>query len=493
MLNPGTQDVPRFDFRAAMEEQSVAALACNASAQAKGFEVEIDVERRRRLRGEKRGEALMELFHPCGSALIVGLADGTKRKTSTGKGEGSNVVRVLFGKAASEKFLPELMVGEGVERERFALGEFLGFIGQLKAQAAREEEPGGISQERSKIVQGKLTKFSLRFIEGLLDEGRRSRAGGTDGSAGAAVFLRVTEEAAPRLEVFFAESLEAVTDEDAGENAAAIICLLKLEALHDAVHEFAEQDGGRGFAVVADALANVAEMKTVAGREQGFEEEIAVVLTGGAVAETGLRGHEIEAEMLGGTGERAVVHADQADNLERDAAHRLEAAKGDAAREEAGVVNVLFERGDEAFEHGGEFDGLIESRESLVPAKSRELVTDGLEFERGVLGGLEEIAEQAAERFGPVVERTLLLKQPDGGDDALDEFDETSKDGGGAALDVVAGQDALEDAFAESRHGVAEEQAVQTGTPGVSGERGKFQLSAMCGIDAPADVGLVDP
>ena len=157
MLNPCAQDVPRFDLRTTMEEQPVAALSGNAPTQMKWFKVEIDVERRRGLRGKKRGEALMELFHPSGSALIVSLTDGTERKASTGQGQKSNVVRVLFGKAASEKFLPELMVGEGVQRERFALGKLLGFIGQLKAQAAREKKRAGfpMNEARSSRVSSR--------------------------------------------------------------------------------------------------------------------------------------------------------------------------------------------------------------------------------------------------------------------------------------------------------------------------------------------------
>ena len=75
----------------------------------------------------------------------------------------------------------------------------------------------------------------------------------------------------------------------------------------DGVDEFADK-GGRGeFVVVADAAADVGEIKDVARADDGFEEEVAVVVAAGAVAFLRVFGNQIEHCGFGVAREIAVV------------------------------------------------------------------------------------------------------------------------------------------------------------------------------------------
>ena len=74
----------------------------------------------------------------------------------------------------------------------------------------------------------------------------------------------------------------------------------------------------------------------VPGREQGLEEEVEVVFAPGPVALARLHGHEVEPACVIPAGEGFMVHAHEADHLERDAPHGQHGAEGDPALQEPG-------------------------------------------------------------------------------------------------------------------------------------------------------------
>ena len=100
-----------------------------------------------------------------------------------------------------------------------------------------------------------------------------------------------------------------------------------VQVLQQAAHHHRGRDRG----IVLDALAHVADAEHVAGREQGLEEEVEVVFAPGAVALARLHGHEVEPACVIPAGEGFMVHAHEADHLERDAPHGQHGAEGDPA------------------------------------------------------------------------------------------------------------------------------------------------------------------
>ena len=119
------------------------------------------------------------------------------------------------------------------------------------------------------------------------------------------VLPRVAEEPAS-AEVSAAESLQAVPGEDMVGNH---IVAGPFKSLLDVIHQFADQDRGRGFAVVPDGLPHVADVEPLAGRKQGLQKQIAVILAAGPVAQARVLFHKIEAEPGRRAGEGAVVHS----------------------------------------------------------------------------------------------------------------------------------------------------------------------------------------
>jgi len=61
----------------------------------------------------------------------------------------------------------------------------------------------------------------------------------------------------------------------------------RFEPLLDIVQKFADEDGRGAGAVVLDVLAGVTYVQNLAGGEDGFQEEVTVVLAARPVAGTG--------------------------------------------------------------------------------------------------------------------------------------------------------------------------------------------------------------
>src|SRR5439155_8996119 len=92
------------------------------------------------------------------------------------------------------------------------------------------------------------------------------------------------------------------------------------EGLRDILRQFAHEHRWRCLAVVANRLADVTQVETLPRAEECLEKKVTVILAAGAVAQTWLARHEIEAQVAGGPRERLVVHPDQTDDFEGNAA-----------------------------------------------------------------------------------------------------------------------------------------------------------------------------
>ncbi len=118
-------------------------------------------------------------------------------------------------------------------------------------------------------------------------------------------------------------------------------CCRKQTALFQIIPQFADHHRGRGDAVVALAAADPGYIEDIAGRKQGLEKEIAVVMAAITVAQPWCIGHQIKGDRVLGAGKVLVVHPQQADDAERDGTHRHHIAEGDPAAEKGLAASGL--------------------------------------------------------------------------------------------------------------------------------------------------------
>ena len=88
--------------------------------------------------------------------------------------------------------------------------------------------------------------------------------------------------------------------------------------------------------MVTDVATDITQVQTVSGREEGFEKQVAVLITSGAVTRTRRLGHAIEAQGSVQTRELAVTHAQQTDDLKGKAPHGYHGATCDTTGEKPG-------------------------------------------------------------------------------------------------------------------------------------------------------------
>ena len=262
--------------------------------------------------------------------------------------------------------------------------------------------------------------------------------------------------------------------------------------------------GGLG-AVVAHAVPGPAEVELAAGREQGIEHELAVVIVAGAVAGAGLAGvlHQVKAVFAGAARVVAIVHAQQADHLKRNGPHGLQGAKGDTAG-----VKALFQRGRL---QGGQPGGLHHfQRHGLLKAGVLAGLQPGLQavlqpLQHGGIDavlGAKAIGQELAQALGPHLGRRRGLgRLPPG----LQAGQQSGQDAGqvgaeafylgqrGHALPVGAGGQAVV-LDGGGPAGIAQQHALQA-KPGAVGVAtgGQIKLAAVLGVQPPAYARLRHP
>ncbi len=91
------------------------------------------------------------------------------------------------------------------------------------------------------------------------------------------------------------------------------------------------------------------------------------------------------------------------------------------------------------------------------------------------------------------VDRLRLAQHVDGGVDAVDELGEPAGELDVAAVDVVERQHAADEAEVVLGHRHTEEEAIQSGPPGVGGDGVELVRGAVRGVETPADPRGGDP
>ena len=235
--------------------------------------------------------------------------------------------------AGVEEFIIEEILVEAFHRERLALTDFRFLARKKHAEAVPEECSGGIfekADEAGGVDLGGLPGSGCGSRERRLQEPCRALVG--CGGGGQTVGLRVAEQGrVATVEVGCVERLERMDGFDvrqyvprgAGESAG------------DVIFKFVDYWRRRELAVVADASARIADIEALAGGEDRFEELVPVVVAPGAVSGARFFSEAVETGTPVRSRENSVRHAEQADDVERDAAHRKHRAEGYPPGQEA--------------------------------------------------------------------------------------------------------------------------------------------------------------
>jgi hypothetical protein len=92
------------------------------------------------------------------------------------------------------------------------------------------------------------------------------------------------------LEIGRAERLERMADQDLVFDGAGA----SLKPSIDDIQELAHQHRRRNLTVVPKTLPNIADVKVISGREQGFQKQIAILIAKRAVTLEGGVRHQVE-------------------------------------------------------------------------------------------------------------------------------------------------------------------------------------------------------
>ncbi len=172
----------------------------------------------------------------------------------------------------------------------------------------------------------------------------------------------------------------------------------------DDVHQLTHQNRGRDDAVVPTVLTRVADVEPVAGGKQSFEEKIAVFVSNRSVPGPRVLCHEVEFGGLGLPGERVFIHADEANHLERNTAHRQHRAECDPSRHEpeakASLLQVLAEVPSDQFK----VHRVPEFRDFPDFPQVRDSLPESLHLELRVFIQGEKTGDRRRKEIGPLAE-----------------------------------------------------------------------------------------
>ncbi len=138
-----------------------------------------------------------------------------------------------------------------------------------------------------------------------------------------------------------AERLQRMLLGQGTQQRLAVAVRIQAPAGRQVIAQLADQHRGRPLAIVADTPPHPAHVELLARREQRLEQQVAVVLAPRAVAGAVVVAHQVEIQRRLLAGVVAIVHAKQADQPERDRAHRHQRAETHRASQEALVQAAL--------------------------------------------------------------------------------------------------------------------------------------------------------
>ena len=188
-----------------------------------------------------------------------------------------------------------------------------------------------------------------------------------------------------------------------------------------------------------------------------------------------------------------MIHADHAYDLEGDAPHGQHGAEGDAPRQVRPAFMRIFKGVlDIRFDHlaadpdacGGDL---------LNIAQALQRGTHGLHPGGEKLVRFEELVQQRRECLRPELQGLLFPKRHHPREQGCEESEERAQHPGAVTLHIVIGQDRSEPARPFGRHGISQQQPVETEAPGVLVRIGHARLTLPVLVIAPPDPALLNP
>jgi len=184
-----------------------------------------------------------------------------------------------------------------------------------------------------------------------------------------------------------------------------IFALRELEAALNGVEQFTHEYRRRQWRIFAYTLADIAQVEHVAGREERFEEKVAVIAAHGAVALARFAGEQVETRRTLLARECAVIHADHCHHAERNAAHRQHRAEGDATGHETEPHLELFEPSAQPGDHHLRRNLAFESRVFRQRREAINLRFDVCQFALRIGVCLDEVFKHPEKVIPPLAER----------------------------------------------------------------------------------------
>ncbi|MNQ70476.1 hypothetical protein D3C85_851160 [compost metagenome] len=263
------------------------------------------------------------------------------------------------------------------------------------------------------------------------------------------------------------------------------------KALPHIVDQLRQQHRGHLVAVVLGAEALIADIEPLLGTEQRLKEEVAVIIAAGAIPAPRRHSHQIEPH--GGQGARvdAVVHAEQADLLEGDGAHRHQGAEVDLTGEEALAGAGLPQHAAEVILQQICGDGLLEARFPELSLPLGQLAANELELTLFLLVGQIEALQQRQQAGVPLCQWLRLLQPGQKLSQRIDKPGELAERQALLAFDISVGKDARH--RFPIPHGKTEQHAAQAEQPAVAGHGRQIETDGVAVIQPPADAGLLHP
>ncbi len=249
-----------------------------------------------------------------------------------------------------------------------------------------------------------------------------------------------------------------------------------------------------GLLVVAEAPAAVGHHEVIAGREQRLEEGLTVIGAVVAVADSGLVDpRPVEAQPRAAAREAAVVHPEQADDPERQAAHRHHGAEGHPPRQEGHGGPARVERRVEQRAERLDLDRVVVAGVRRPGDEVVEHVEDRLGPPGGVVVVDQEVGDERRAAIAPRRQGARLAQGVEGVEEALEVVDDLPGDQRVLALDVVVGAHPREALEAVVGQGVPEQEPLEGEAPGVERVLGLPVARPVRGVAPPPRPRLREP
>ncbi len=394
-----------------------------------------------------------------------------------------------------DQFVLQLPVHETIEGERLLVEAHDVVFAQVHAQPLAQEDAHGLAGEFAQQAQRQ---------RGLARQGRQSGVRAVLvrarlGSQAGAPLARIAEEPRhPAFEIGRVKRLQAMRHRERVDQRrprlGRVVLAGEPPAGGQVVAQLRDQHRRRALLVVVDAAPDPAHMEVVARGEQGFEEQVAVVLAPRPVPGAVVARHQVEVHGDAAARIVAVVHAEQGDAAERDRAHGHERCERHAAREEGLVQPARLHALQPVFAHDGQRQRRAQVR---LVAGLRPVVERVAQAQQGVAlvaAALrqEEIVEQRLQALQPRGRRGGFAQLAPVRIEQVDQPHQGAQQRGVEPADLVQRLDALPGR--PGAHGVAEQHALEPEGPRVLRQPGRqVELLALFGVQAPAHAGRFDP